>query len=107
MPRVDIRKLKGDLREVAGKLHVLKKTLRTSGHQVTWEESATLRGLKQRATALCKFRAGLRGKVHGGKVESWGLRNWETEFPKIYEVRPAGIEPATAQILGLGALPLS
>lgn len=52
------------MRQAIGDLVAHKRHVRRSGYQPTWQDYAHLRGLKERATALCCLRAHHRGKLH-------------------------------------------
>jgi hypothetical protein len=64
MDIIDIGRLVSDLKTTAALLRVLKRMLRTSGHQMTPLEARDQRDLKARATRLCSLRAHLRGRLH-------------------------------------------
>ena len=53
------------LRDAGAALGTLKREVRASGHNITWQEARKLRDMKREATRLCILRARTRGRLHG------------------------------------------
>lgn len=64
IPKLNVMKLKTDIRAVADEIHALKKETRRPNRIPTWQESSKLGDLKKRATLLCSIQAWRRGRLH-------------------------------------------
>ncbi len=80
LPKLDLNKLKTEIKEIAHESHELKKKLRSLPHHHSEFEPLNTRviELKRRATFLCSLRAAYGGRVHlMDRLEKYALARFE------------------------------
>jgi hypothetical protein len=60
----NVPEIRRQIKEVSQEIRLLKKEIRTSYHQITWNEQCSLGALKHRATVLTALQAFRRGNIH-------------------------------------------
>ncbi len=80
LPKLDLAKLKKEIKDIAHESHALKHQLRNLPHYSPYFESINTRviELKRRATFLCSLRAAYGGRVHlMDRLEKYALARFE------------------------------
>ena len=106
MCKYDLAKLRSDAADLETQIRILRKEMRVSGHNPTWQECHRKADLRWRLTSLYTFRASLRGKVHSPHMVAEyprDVRAFVEVNAEVYLLKLLpGLESPGAEPTGLG-----